>query len=643
MVAPTPEGGQGYPVQARPHSSQQHQGPSCSFPPRSQHLPLQNTQPALQWGQPRFGSQSHSMQLPVAMSSGMPSPPQRSPSGQSLVHSPRTWAAVPARIAYAQNHATSLLQSIRSVESRLQSAVQHNSSASKNDACENGVVAVGALHREPSPRIAQTTTPTDYSKNLMQRSWSAASAAAAITAEGPGRTLAQRRCTSPLGDSASAVSNPQKVSLGDSAFASAVSRRSLVYVRPRQASGSPRPQLSSQSGVAPVVEHDECQHAQTRRECNSPSPITHHRQVNKTEIQQANQERAQAKPNFPGAKEVDSGAQSADQHEKDVPTAETTSVENAVPPDDAASPEQHSQKPRKCVASPTPRAALCRKKSPRASCSPGLNAGTSRASCYPRVGPIGSPLAQRRSGCFEKADLATVSSAVNESAMEAQQRLVQESGEAASVSARLLLQWMNMRHATEGLCPEEEALVRDIFYETMPTDEVKLVKVDRTVQPELINEFCKEEVESMTRERENQKKHRELMFLHGTRWENVPLICSTGLDPHCGHLSKGSWLGQNAESAHSYAAKGPGPGPFHDGHRLFAMFLVACLPNYADGDEERSFGVWRIMSNKRMCPAYLIIYSAPLKMRASKRSKSKSRGVSPELPQPSCQQPCKAL
>lgn len=190
---------------------------------------------------------------------------------------------------------------------------------------------------------------------------------------------------------------------------------------------------------------------------------------------------------------------------------------------------------------------------------------------------------------------------------------------------------------TGTISAEETDLITDILFETMPADKVKIVRIDRMMQPELIGNFCKEEVNSIARERENQKKHKEFMMLHGTRWENVPLICSMGLDPDCGHLTPGTWLGQNAESAHSYAAKGPGPGPFHDGHRLFAMFVVAALPSYADGDEERSFGVWRMMSGKRMCPAYLVIYSAPLNMRTRRPSRSASRAARPD----GLSQPCR--
>lgn len=48
----------------------------------------------------------------------------------------------------------------------------------------------------------------------------------------------------------------------------------------------------------------------------------------------------------------------------------------------------------------------------------------------------------------------------------------------------------------------------------------------------------------------------------------APLILENGLDPGCGHLTKGTWLGGIAEKAHSYAAKGPGPEANQDGDRL---------------------------------------------------------------------------
>eukprot|EP00931_Biecheleriopsis_adriatica_P098307 TRINITY_DN7224_c0_g1_i2.p1 TRINITY_DN7224_c0_g1~~TRINITY_DN7224_c0_g1_i2.p1 ORF type:complete len:732 (+),score=70.29 TRINITY_DN7224_c0_g1_i2:186-2381(+) len=208
---------------------------------------------------------------------------------------------------------------------------------------------------------------------------------------------------------------------------------------------------------------------------------------------------------------------------------------------------------------------------------------------------------------------------------QAQRPASKESIETAAFLSQLLEQWVSKRHSTEPLCKEERRIIHRIFFDTMNSDKAKIIRVDRVIQPELLNNFCREELESLARERENQKKHKELMLLHGTRWENVPLICAMGLDPDCGHLSKGSWLGQNAESAHSYASKGPGPQQ-QDAHRLFAMFVVACLPSCIDGDEERSFGVWRIMAHKRMCPAYLVIYSAPLDMR---KSRLRGRSLSP--------------
>eukprot|EP00930_Biecheleria_cincta_P039068 TRINITY_DN26870_c0_g1_i1.p1 TRINITY_DN26870_c0_g1~~TRINITY_DN26870_c0_g1_i1.p1 ORF type:complete len:606 (+),score=46.49 TRINITY_DN26870_c0_g1_i1:59-1876(+) len=605
MVAPPPpEGGQGNPAH---HCGRQQQPSSFCFSPRSLNLPLRHAHASLQWVQLCSpGGQPRSVQLPVRTPFTNPPLPHCS-SSRSLLQSPRTLAAVPAtaRMAGARDHATTLLQTVGSVR-KLQSVVPYPSFACNAETCETAVPAV--------------TTPKDF-RAPAQRSFSFACTAS--VAEHPGRALAQ--CS---------MSGSQNVSLGNCPAASAGSGNSPVSGQPKQ-DIRPCSVQRSKSAVAPAAERDECLHAQPS---HAPIAMPICGQLTTGVDPPANQERTPAKPWPPGAKLIDSGGPSADHDGVILPTEEA-GIENVVPLEEAVTPEEHAQKPRKsiCVATPSPRP-LCRKNSrSRRSSSPGFICSPGRSSCYPRVGPIGSPLVHRRSGCCEKAVFA-----INP-AKESAQRMVHCSGEAATVPERLLLQWMDKRHDTDGLCQEEEDLVRGMFYETMPFDQAKLVRVDRTAQPELISEFCKEELESMARERENQRKHREFMFLHGTRWENVPLICSTGLDPDCGHLSKGSWLGQNAESAHSYAAKGPGPGPFHDGHRLFAMFVVACLPNYADGDEERSFGVWRIMSNKRMCPAYLIIYSAPLNMRASKRSKSKSRLPSPEAPQPSCQQPCKTL
>lgn len=274
---------------------------------------------------------------------------------------------------------------------------------------------------------------------------------------------------------------------------------------------------------------------------------------------------------------------------------------------------------------------------PRRNSSPATGEGSGRPSLYPRIGSDGSSVSRPRSGFRDKKDLdASVDTGSTEDMRQRSKSVDRRADRAefSSTSAQLLTAWMNKRHTTERLSTEEADLVKEMFFETMPSDRAKLLRIDRMMQPELINCFCREEVESIARERENQRKHKEFMFLHGTRWENVPLICSMGLDPECGHLSKGSWLGMNAESAHTYAAKGPGPGPFEDGHRLYAMFVVACIPSHADGDEERSFGVWRIMSSKRMCPAYLVIYSTLPSLRVQRQAKHASRSPSPESPLP---------
>lgn len=177
----------------------------------------------------------------------------------------------------------------------------------------------------------------------------------------------------------------------------------------------------------------------------------------------------------------------------------------------------------------------------------------------------------------------------------------------------LLDLWKTKRHSSDPIDDKERQSLAAVLFETMPPETVKMVDVTRVTQPEMLHAFCKEESDSLVNEQSHTKKHKEFMFLHGTRWEFAPLICEKGLDPERGHLGKGSWLGQSAASAHTYAAKGPGPASeLRDGHRLFAMFAVACVPNQSEGDDERSFGVWRIMCQKRMYPAYYIVYSAPM-------------------------------
>jgi len=188
--------------------------------------------------------------------------------------------------------------------------------------------------------------------------------------------------------------------------------------------------------------------------------------------------------------------------------------------------------------------------------------------------------------------------------------------------AELLELWKAARHEGGPLSIEECECIENIFYDSMNPDRVKIVEMKRVEQPALLRRFCAEEQDSLDRQARSQKTHKEFMKLHGTRWEYAPLIAENGLDPSCGHLTKGSWLGGLAEKAHSYASKGPGPEVDNeDGHkaRLFALFVVACVPDVSDGDDERSFGVWRIMSARRMCPAYHVIYSAPADVGRHKR------------------------
>jgi len=191
----------------------------------------------------------------------------------------------------------------------------------------------------------------------------------------------------------------------------------------------------------------------------------------------------------------------------------------------------------------------------------------------------------------------------------------EDSGAEPTVAfAQLLELWESTRCSNQPVCEDERRCLASIFFETMPSELVNIISVDRVEQPVFENRFRAEKQGSPTRERTSPKKHKELMLLHGTRWDRAPLIRADGLDPDWGHLGRGIWLGQNAKAAHSYAAKGPGPEQ-EDGRRLFAMFAVACLPSNSEGDEERSFGVWRIMSRNRMYPAYLLVYSAPLDVR----------------------------
>lgn len=221
------------------------------------------------------------------------------------------------------------------------------------------------------------------------------------------------------------------------------------------------------------------------------------------------------------------------------------------------------------------------------------------------------PVYDRHAASEEAADVTTSPVA----SKEASRRLSQ--GATSSTLAKLLELWKNTRNSSEPLSGEERQAILAVLFESMSSERVAVVNVRRIAHSEMMTTFCQEEDYSLDQEERNIKKHKEFMFLHGTRWEFAPLICQNGLDPECGHLARGTWLGQSAVSAHSYAAKGPGPeSELAEGHRLFTMFAVACVPNHFDGDGERSFGVWRIMAQKRMYPAYQIVYSAPMDMRS---------------------------
>eukprot|EP00931_Biecheleriopsis_adriatica_P060715 TRINITY_DN36474_c0_g1_i1.p1 TRINITY_DN36474_c0_g1~~TRINITY_DN36474_c0_g1_i1.p1 ORF type:complete len:844 (+),score=127.66 TRINITY_DN36474_c0_g1_i1:27-2534(+) len=237
--------------------------------------------------------------------------------------------------------------------------------------------------------------------------------------------------------------------------------------------------------------------------------------------------------------------------------------------------------------------------------------------------PFGSPRMRSRAifpaeeQCNDEEGLSgnsAASPALETFTSQASEQALQRCSDSQVPRAQLLEAWKVKRSSEDAICTDEKQALTNVIFATMPQSRVKIVRLDRIYQPDLLAKFCEEEQQSLLRERDQQRRHKQFMFLHGTRWELVPTICSNGLDPDCGHLSKGIWLGQNAEAAHSYAAKGPGP-ELENGRRYFAMFAVACMPNHGEGDEERSFGVWRVLSGSRMYPAYLIVYSAPLDVR----------------------------
>eukprot|EP00441_Pelagodinium_beii_P041046 CAMPEP_0197632690 /NCGR_PEP_ID=MMETSP1338-20131121/9314_1 /TAXON_ID=43686 ORGANISM="Pelagodinium beii, Strain RCC1491" /NCGR_SAMPLE_ID=MMETSP1338 /ASSEMBLY_ACC=CAM_ASM_000754 /LENGTH=632 /DNA_ID=CAMNT_0043204257 /DNA_START=108 /DNA_END=2006 /DNA_ORIENTATION=+ len=228
----------------------------------------------------------------------------------------------------------------------------------------------------------------------------------------------------------------------------------------------------------------------------------------------------------------------------------------------------------------------------------------------------------------------------------AEQQVNTSSANTSHSLPELLQLWKANRHSREALSDEERQCIEGVLFNSMPAERVKIVDVRRLPPSHLMHRFCQEEQESLDREQMQQRKHKEFMLLHGTRWEYAPLIEENGLDPTCGHLSTGTWLGGLAEKAHSYAIKGPGPEQ-EDGTRLFALFAVACVPNTHDGDDERSFGVWRIQSGHRMCPAYAIVYSAqmnikgkqqPPEPRMNKLTMARLRSASPQCSDSSVEQ-----
>jgi hypothetical protein len=195
---------------------------------------------------------------------------------------------------------------------------------------------------------------------------------------------------------------------------------------------------------------------------------------------------------------------------------------------------------------------------------------------------------------------------------------------------RLLKLWKMHRMSCEPISDEERKCLSGIIFEQMPSQRVHVVTMERLYHPDLLQKFVTGEATSLMQERDHHISRQEFMALHGTRWEQAQFIREKGLNPDFGHLGRGTWLGQNALSAHSYAAKGPGPIQSNGGH-LFVLFVVACIPDSAAGDMERSFGVWRIMSGPRMHAAYMITYSAPLDVRAKQPFPSPRMNRSYEL------------
>merc|ERR1712096_493581 len=108
---------------------------------------------------------------------------------------------------------------------------------------------------------------------------------------------------------------------------------------------------------------------------------------------------------------------------------------------------------------------------------------------------------------------------------------------------RALEMWKVRRYSGEAINSDERSALEALFFSSVPTDKAKFVSACRLDHPSLLRKFCAEELQSLKREEKNQRKHKEFMFLHGTRWDCISPIRSEGLDPECGHLSKGVWLG----------------------------------------------------------------------------------------------------
>jgi hypothetical protein len=96
---------------------------------------------------------------------------------------------------------------------------------------------------------------------------------------------------------------------------------------------------------------------------------------------------------------------------------------------------------------------------------------------------------------------------------------------------QLLELWKSQRELESPMIASERSLIDRWLFDSWASDRASVVTVTRLKQPVLLGRFCKEENASVQREKTSQRKHRESMFLHGTRWGCISPICSEGLDP----------------------------------------------------------------------------------------------------------------